>query len=92
LRQFVFKQKLFSVCDATFWLAKLKFNDEYQLIQLSDLQNYEFKNHKLSKTLTYIIFDDLENGTKRYKLIQLLTKINQMDFSTIFFSNDFLYP
>lgn len=39
LRRYVVKQCLFCVCDASFWISKLKFTNEFKLVLLSEINH-----------------------------------------------------
>lgn len=56
LRRYVVKQRLFCVCDAGFWVSKLKFTDEFRLVQLSELPRAEGG----PRAETWAVFDDME--------------------------------
>ena len=87
LRRYVVKQRLFCVCDAGFWVSKLKFTDEFRLVQLSELTNTE---SSVSRMETWAVFDDMEDSEEKTETLKYLVRLNCERISIVLFSKEFL--
>lgn len=84
LRRYVVKQKLFCVCDAGFWISKLKFTDDFRLVQLSELGSTDLSS--AGRAETWAVFDDMEEGENKSTMLSILARVGGERVSTVLFS------